>query len=194
MSAPAPASAAAARALVWLRRQPRRHLLLLALVPVLVAVWMPILTGGTPPAGVAASLSPAAPADGDVSALAAPAGETSAAALAAATIEATAAFEQRVRTLTQPFRPRHAAPVAPAAPAEEPRRIDPTPPPAAELAPSAILLSRGSDPVAIVQGRAWRVGDVVAGHRIVAIEERRVVYGDGERTVIADIPSNLGSR
>ncbi len=185
---PAPDTTAAAatpgaRALSWVRRQPKRHLLLVALVPVLLLLWLPILTGGTTPAAVAAKTTP--PVAGTAPVAAAPAGESAPGSLATTTIAAAAALEQRVRTLTAPFQPRWIATTP--APVTAPPRAAADPISYSALVPSAILLSRGGDPVAIVQGRACRVGDVVAGRTIVAIEERRVVYREGGRTVTADM-------
>jgi hypothetical protein len=186
-----PAGGAAARAREWLRRTPRRHLALGALVPLLVALWLPILTGSAPADTVAARLAdPAAAA----AVPAAPATEAATRSLATATIGATAAFEQRVRELTKPFRPRWQA-LTPTASDPGPKPADAPAVSYSALVPTAILLSRGGEPVAIIQGLARKVGDVVAGSTIVAIEERRVVYREGGRTVAADMASTaLGGR
>lgn len=177
----------------WLARQPRRHLLLVALLPVLVVAWLPIV-GGRAPAQPKAAAAPGAA--GGVAAgiepAAAPLGETAGSAVTA-TIDATAAFEARVLELTQPFRPRFGAellpPPEPSTPTTEAATAA-----APVLVPSAILLSRGGEPLAIVQGHAYRVGDTVAGRTIVAIEERRVVYREGGRTFAAAMGEALGTQ
>jgi hypothetical protein len=180
------AGGAVERAGAWLKRQPRRHLALFALLPVLVVVWLPVLTGRQAPATIAANVAARGEIDATPTAAAAPSGETARGALAGTAIAAAAAFEERVRELTRPFQPRSMA-IATQAPAEVAPRAEAAPVSYSALVPSAILLSRGGEAVAIVQGRPCRVGDVVAGSTIVAIEERRVVYRDGARTVAADM-------
>lgn len=176
------------------RKRPRfdrRLLVLVLLLPVLVAVWIPLLAGGSgpavPPVAAAAAPPPAAP-DGET--------------LAAPTADAVAPLDTStlltdVRARIAPYEPRWPrvardpfAVVGAAPPPDAPTALTPTgSTPAPALVPSAVLLSEGQPPVAIIGGRACRPGDDVADCHIVRIEERRVVYRrDGETFAVA-IPS-----
>lgn len=180
MNAPAPSFAARLRAM------PRQRLLLLALTPVLVAVWIPVASGRKRPA---AAPPPAA------AAFPAPAAET--AAMAPADLPArAAALIARLRQLTSPHEPRWTTATGePFRSALVPAPVDVITTAEPELAPSAIVLSRSASPVAIVQGRTCGIGDTVAGRTIVAIEERRVVYRDGDATFAVAMPApTLGTR
>lgn len=186
---------AAARA--FLRRQPKRNLMLLALLPVLVVAWLPLLTGrggsATPPlvpppatTGVAAASSAAM--------AAAPLGEIAAAG-AGLPLQP---FEQRLHALARPYTRRWSA------------DADPTPfrttmgnavaSPAAPAAgsswtPTAIVLSPTAPAIAIVQGAPRQVGDRIGERTLVAIEEHRVVYREGDVTIPIALPiPQLGGR
>lgn len=169
----------------WLARQPRRNVLLVALLPVLVWLWLPLLGGSRQDAAPApgAAVSQPAAASGQPPPM--PAGEVAVPTTIADGILAVAAFEARLRELTQPYRPRLGAETN--APVEAAPGVEPAGTPFTGLVPSAILLSRGGEAMAIVQGNAYRIGDTVAGRTIVAIEERRVVYREGTRTFTAEM-------
>lgn len=175
----------------------RRLLVLVLLLPVLVAVWIPLLSGGSAPSAAPAA-TPAAPPP------AAPAGESVAVATAA---DAAAPFDTRtlladVRDRIASYEPRWSrvardpfAVVGAEPPAEAPVPITPTgTTPAAALVPSAVLLSEGQPPIAIVGGRACRPGDDVADCHIVRIEERRVVYRRNGVTFAVAIPSPAAAK
>lgn len=174
----------------WLRRQPRRNLLLLALVPVLVMMWLPLLKGQArnAPAAAPGAASSAMPAD----VAAAPLAESAPRAPGPAAIAATAEFEARVKKLIEPYRPRWSGIAAMTTPEPAPQAPAARPDPAtwSALVPTMILITRGAEPLAIVQGRTCRVGDNVAGRTIVAIEERRVIYRDGDNTITAAMASS----
>ncbi|MBL9079444.1 MAG: hypothetical protein JNL08_18220 [Planctomycetes bacterium] len=179
------------------RRLDRRLLALVLLVPVLVVAWIPVLSGPAPRPS-AAPRSTALPEPPP-----APAGETAvpslpppdAATLAVRVQRQVAAFAARWSpTDADPFHPDSGA----GAPRSEPK---PTTVPApershrAELVPTAVLQSQGELPLAIIGGQTYRPGDEVAGHRIVAIEERRVVFRRGDETFAVSIPQpTLGTR
>lgn len=187
---------AAARA--FLRRQPKRNLMLLALLPVLVVAWLPLLTGRGGSATPA--LVPPPPATNGVAA-------ASSAAMAAAPLGEIAAagaglplqpFEQRLHALARPYTRRWSA------------DADPTPfrttmgnavaSPAAPAAgsswtPTAIVLSPTAPAIAIVQGAPRQVGDRIGERTLVAIEEHRVVYREGDVTIPIALPiPQLGGR
>ncbi len=179
--------------LARLRRQPKRALLVAALVPVLVILWIPLLTGGSKPASVpqpattqpateAASPPPSAP-------LAEMAPSTPAAIGRAGVTE----LSTRIDDLRRPYEPRwHPTDNAPAAPAAAiaPIRVEHDAP---QLTPSSILVSPGTRPIAIVQGRPCGVGDAVLGHTIVDITERHVVYRHESRVLTVPLsPPSLG--
>jgi hypothetical protein len=183
---PTPASSAPASPTTGLAtrlgRLPRRHLLLLALVPVLVVAWLPLLSSGRTnaptPAGAEAATPPPAPT-----------GETAATApKAVGSPEAILALGERLRAVQAPFVPRWrgGAAVTGDAPVPTAAIADRTP---TELVPTAILLTRNGPPIAIVQGKPQRVGDTVLGHTIVAIAEGRVDYVQGQRQLTVALPN-----
>lgn len=167
-----------------LRRLPRRYLLLALLVPVLVVLWLPLLTGKSrkdrrpPSPQEAASTTPPA----------APAGETAPARTGASVADAAAALDGRLQRLLTPFVPRmaphdgnpfRAQVIAPAiAEAKED----------AELTPTTILLSANARPIAIIGGQPYCPGDAIGSRRIVAIEERRVLFREGNKTYAVSLP------
>ena len=176
-------AAAHATVLAHMRALKTRHLLLLALLPLFVVLWLPLLRGR--PAVVPTALDPA-----PVATPAAPAAETAPAPGSTNAVASAAALGARLQQLMQPFEPRWS-------PDQDPGPFQATittPDPESvvaqdsRLVPSAIVLSRTEAPVAIVHGQSYRPGDSVHGHLIVAIEERRVVYRDGIRTYAVPIP------
>lgn len=168
------------------RRLGRRHVVLLALLPLLVAAWIPVLSPARP-AGPAQP--PPAPPP-----MPAPGGETAGAATAAgggpattaAPLDLAALFERIQRGAATRWDPaRHGDPFAPADHAD----VTPQPEAArAALRPSSIYLSPGRPPVAIIDGRPCRPGDAIGGVVVHAIEERRVLFRDGDRTYAASLP------
>ena len=167
-----------------LRRLPRRYLMLALLVPVLVVLWLPLLTGKSrnerrpPPPPDTATATPSA----------APAGETASTRTGASVAEAAAALEGRLQQLLTPFAPRMSprdgnpfrAPVI--APAVAEAMED------AELTPTTILLSANARPIAIIGGQPYCPGDTIGSRRIVAIEERRVLFREGNKTYAVSLP------
>lgn len=170
-------------------RTSKRHIVLIALVPVLVAVWIPVLGGGNrnPKALPAPAAPPAA----------APAGEVAPPTTAASPVDA-AQLILDVRRRMAPYeplwsaaagdpfvagdageRPAEARPEAPAPTADAPRDV--------RLVPTTVLLSRGELPIAIIAGRQYRLGDEIDGNRITAIEEQRVVYRRGDEVFAVTI-------
>lgn len=178
-----------ARAVAWLRRQPKRNLLLLALVPLLVWLWLPLLGGErrrpTPP-----------PAEVAVAAANAPAAVTPGTAFAAPLAEGAGpmAMAQRLAVLTAPFRPRwheHDDPTpfrstAPGAAASA-TEAGPT-----NWTPTTIVLSDGGPPLAVVQGRPRRIGDRLGPRELVAIEEHRIVWREGAVLIPVALPGPTG--
>jgi len=110
---------------------------------------------------------------------------------------------RRLQALSAPFTPRWTVaagdPFAAAVPpgdrsgtlpdAGTTRRSEPVLLSAPHLQPSALLLSPDQPPMAIIRGRAYRPGDEVDGCRIVAIEERCVVFGRGGKTFSVSLPA-----
>ena len=136
----------AARAVAWLRRQPKRNLLLLALVPLLVWLWLPLLGGErsrpTPPPPALGN-APAAVVPG--TAFAAPLAETA----------GPLAMAQRLAALTAPYQPRwhehdDPAPFRSTAPGAAATSTETGP---TNWTPTTIVLSDGGPPLAVVQGR-----------------------------------------
>lgn len=197
---PAGTNAPLAAARAFLRRQPKRNLLLLALLPVLVVAWLPILTsrGGTgTPAAVPPPVAPATN-----GAAAAPVAPVAAAPLGE--IAAPAAglplqpFEQRLQALARPYARRWSAAADPApfrttmgAAAASPA----APASGSSWTPTAIVLSPAAPAIAIVQGAPRQVGDRIGERTLVAIEEHRVVYREGDVTIPIALPiPQLGGR
>jgi hypothetical protein len=171
-----------------LRRLPKRYFALALLLPVLVVLWLPLLTGKSKSRPAAATAATA-----DAAVAAAPAAETAvpagAEAPAATPIEAAAELNLRVAKMLEPFEPRWreaADPVPFRAPAviaaETLAAAD------AELVPTTIVLSSGQAPIAIIDGQAWRPGDSIGDRTIVAIEERRVLFREGNKTYAVSLP------
>lgn len=193
MSSPLPTSQPTAPATLSnrLRRIPRRALLVIGLLPMLVWLWLPLLSGKQPPAP-----APVAPVDAvapvaspePAQLAAAPAGEI-AAATPPGSEAAIARLTTRVQALLQPYQPRWnpnelrvAAEVPRAAPTDTAEAADP------RLVPTLIVTSLAQAAVAIVHGRAYRVGDEVDGRKVIEIAERHIVYREGERTFAVDFP------
>lgn len=193
---------AAARA--FLRRQPKRNLLLLALLPVLVVAWLPLLTGRGGSATPAVVPPPAAPAANPGSNALEPTTAPARAAAPLGEIAATGAglplqpFEQRLHALARPYSRRWSADADPA-----PFRstlghavASPVAPATgSSWAPTAIVLSPTAPAIAIVQGAPRQVGDRIGERTLVAIEEHRVVYREGDVTIPIALPApQLGGR
>lgn len=182
----------------WLRRQPKRNLLVLALLPVLVMLWLPLLSGGSKSA-------PSAPAAGPLpSPPSAPLAEMAAPEADALDLPAVTRLSDRIEALMVPYEPRWQ-------PTREPTRpgnsttpaIDNTPKGSVadlesddeQLVPSTILISPGRPPIAIVRGRSCRVGDAVHGHTVIAIAEQHMLYRSGSDTVAVRLPApRLGEK
>ena len=175
------------------RRFDPRLLALLALLPVLVAVWLPLLRGAPSPAAGSPPDNAAAPWQ------AAPMAEA-AIALPAGSPAAVARFGAQLRADLAPYEPRWQPPTADSSAAglltnSPPRAGDTTTNLPPELIPSAILLSPGSPAVAIVRGLPRTVGDDIGGHTLVAIEEGCVHYRRGSSAFTAHLPvTGLGVR
>jgi hypothetical protein len=211
-----PVEQATARGARSPRRTPRltqRHVVLIVLVPVLVAVWIPVMTGGrrappvAPPAATALAVPPRAATDpGDTTLETAapppaPGLETALVVPTHSVVANAGTLTYRLRALTTPFTPRWTPgagdPFAIAAPVPSSSPQDLASVPRPELAgsrnptlvPTAVLMSIGQEPMAIIGGRSYRPGDDIAGHRIVAIEERRVVFRRGDATFSVSIPT-----
>lgn len=187
-------------------RLTRRHVVLIALVPVLFAVWIPVLSGGSrrpapapTPTAVPAETAPDAPP-------ATPVAETAIesatdAGPLAAVVTSSNELTQRLSALSTPFQPRWAMrrsdpfqkPTGPGPETAPTPAPSPTQPMASrqdvDLAPAAVLLSAGQQPLAIIGGRTYRPGDEVLGHTIVAIEERRVVFRRADQTFAVSMPA-----
>lgn len=170
-----------------LRRAPKRNIALALLVPVLVVLWLPLLTGKKSRTTPAAN---EAPTDGTP---AAPAAETAA---PVNPVVAAIALDERLQRLVLPYEPRWSASRDPApfrtpvvVAAETVADAD------AALVPSSIVLSSGQTPFAIIGGHIYRPGDTVDGRSILAIEERRVLFRDGNKTYAVSLPApDLGKR
>lgn len=185
---------AAARA--FLRRQPKRNLLLLALLPVLVVAWLPLLTGGgsaARPAPLPTGTPAANDANDSTAPAAAPLGE-----IAATAGLALRPFEQRLQALARPYARRWSADADPA-----PFRTtmgtavasSVTPALGSSWTPTAIVLSPTAPAIAIVQGAPRQVGDRIGERTLIAIEEHRVVYREGDVTIPIALPApQLGGR
>lgn len=184
----------------WLRRQPRRNLLVVALLPVLVIAWLPLLTGGSKP--TPSTTPPGAtptPPSTPLAEMAAPSAEIP-------DQPAVARLGGRIHELLVPYQPRWQPESArPADTSPDGRTSQSDPASRASLAepetddrqlvPSTILISAGRPPIAIVNGRACRVGDAVHGHTVIAIAEQHMLYRSGSGTVAVRLPApRLGAR
>lgn len=177
----------AARAIAWLRRQPKRNLLLLALVPLLVWLWLPLLSGdrrrATPPAATAANTPPAEVAVAGTP-FAAPLAEGAGPQVVARQLAAlTAPYQPRWHEHDDPTPFRSTAPGAASTPAE----TGPT-----NWTPTTIVLSAGVPPLAVVQGRPRRIGDRLGPRELVAIEEHRIVWREGAVLIPVALPGPTG--
>jgi len=164
-----------------LRRVPKRNLVLLLLLPVLVVLWLPLLGGKKGKRGAPA---PVAAEGGNPPA--APVAETAA---PVNPIVAAIALDERLQQLILPYEPRW-SPSRDPSPFRAPAIV------AAEtvadadvsLVPSSIVLSAGQTPFAIIGGRICRPGDTIDGRSILAIEERRVLFREGNKTYAVSLP------
>jgi hypothetical protein len=175
----------------WLspfRRRPRQTLLLGALLPVLVTVWMPVLRGSAPPAagpGSAPALATADPTPTKSHPV-----EAASLAERMERIRGHLGTRDRAPAIDDPFAHDGAAP----APAVT-RDGLPDDVRAADLTPTSIALSRVVHPIAIIRGRPYRPGDRIDDFVILAIEERRVLLGRGNDVWAVAIPEpTLGGR
>lgn len=182
----------------FLRRQPKRNLLLVALLPVLVVAWLPLLRGRSDAQPTAASTPMAPTANGAPP----PASAVAAAPLGEVAVAGTGLqlqpFEARLRALAQPYARRWSADHDPA-----PFRTtmgaaaasSAVPATGTTWAPSAIVLSPDAPAIAIVQGAPRQVGDRIGERTLIAIEEHRVVYREGDVTIPIALPTpQLGGR
>lgn len=207
-TSPRAAATPMAQALVWLRTRPPRQWLLAALLPVLVGAWLPLLRGRADgPSAAPTTPSPAATnagtfanpppglAPGPSSPLAAaPLGEI-AAPLGAL---ATQPFEQRLQALGRAYQPRWSAEADPA-PFRSTLRAEvqgnDTTAIGTSWTPTAIVLSPTAPAIAIVQGAPRHVGDRIGERTLIAIEEHRIVYREGDVTIPIALPTpQLGGR
>lgn len=214
-TSPRAAATPMAQALVWLRTRPPRQWLLAALLPVLVGAWLPLLRGRTdgpsaapttpssstttpppaatnagtfanPPPGLAPGPS-STPAAAPLGELAAPLGAL-----------ATQPFEQRLQALRRAYQPRWSAEADPA-PFRSTLRAEvqgnDTTAIGTSWTPTAIVLSPTAPAIAIVQGAPRHIGDRIGERTLIAIEEHRVVYREGDVTIPIALPTpQLGGR
>lgn len=179
-----------ARAMAWLRRQPKRNLLLVALVPLMVWLWLPLLRGdkrnpAPAPGTTGRTPNDAAPAATFAAPFAAPLAETAGPqALAQRLAASTAPFTPRWRELDDPAPFRSTAPGAETTP-------NPTGP--TNWTPTTIVLSAGAPPLAVVQGRPRQVGDRLGARELVAIEEHRIVWREGAVLIPVALPGPTGA-
>lgn len=168
--------------LAGLRRMPRRYLALAALVPVLIVLWLPILTGSRRSTGAGSPAAVNAPP-------AAPAGETAATPTSVGAITNAAALRDRLQGLLAPYTPKW-TPVADKSPFRAPIVVATEALTAADagITPTTILLGVGTTPVAIIGGQPYRPGDTIDGRSILAIEERRVLFREGNKTYAVSLP------
>lgn len=196
----APTTAPGRTAVDWLRRQPRRNLLVVALLPVLVIMWLPLLTGGSKSApSTAPIIATPTPPSAPLAELAAPSAEIP-------DLPTVTRLGERIHELLVPYQPRwqpEPAPPVDTSPGHGTPPSDPAPRgPVAErstddrqLVPTTILISAGQPPIAIVNGRAYRVGDAVHGHTVIAIAEQHMLYRSGSDTVAVRLPApRLGDK
>lgn len=177
-----------ARAMVWLRRQPKRNLLLVALVPLMVWLWLPLLGGDKrrpPAAPEATGQTPnGATPSPNATPFAAPLAETAGPqALAQRLAASTAPFTPRWRELDDPAPFRSTAPGV----QSTPNSAGPT-----DWTPTTIVLSAGTPPLAVVQGRPRQIGDRLGARELVAIEEHRVVWREGAVLIPVALPGPTG--
>lgn len=177
----------AVRAGAWLRRQPKRNLLLLALVPLLVWLWLPLLSGDRrrpTPAPAAVANQPPAEAPVAGAPFAAPLAEGAGPQVVARQLAAlTAPYQPRWHEHDDPAPFRSTAPSAAATPTE----AGPT-----NWTPTTIVLSDGAPPLAVVQGRPRRIGDRLGPRELVAIEEHRIVWREGTVLIPVALPGPTG--
>ncbi|MCU0867047.1 MAG: hypothetical protein MUC36_24960 [Planctomycetes bacterium] len=193
MSNAAPQASGDSRQLttLWARlRQVDRRLLALALLlPVLVAVWIPVLRPQVP-------AQPVAVAGPDVGApAAAPLLESALpVALPAGSPAAIALLGRAVTAALAPYEPRWHPPQLATDGSIEATGIAPKPVAGLgavalpELVPSAILLSPGGRSIAVVGGVPHTVGDRIGDHTLIAIEERSLRYRHGAEQLTVNLP------
>ncbi|MBL8737708.1 MAG: hypothetical protein JNL12_14850 [Planctomycetes bacterium] len=177
----------ASRAVAWLRRQQKRNLLLLGLVPLLVWLWLPLLSGDrrrpTPAPATVANTSPTvAPVPG--TAFAAPLAEGAGPQVVA----------RQLAALTAPYQPRwhehdDPAPFRSTAPGSAATTTEAGP---TNWTPTTVVLSDGMPPLAVVQGRPRRIGDRLGPRELVAIEEHRIVWREGAVLIPVALPGPTG--
>ncbi|MBL8749543.1 MAG: hypothetical protein JNK78_10315 [Planctomycetes bacterium] len=180
-ASPRDAKAAGGTVLHRLRRMQKRNLVLLLLAPLLVGLWLPLLRGKP-----ARTVKPPTNSSAPVETPAAPAGE---AVIPLSPIEAATAIQDRLAGLSAPFQPRWSA--LRGGEPFRPFEVVPTVTVAdgdQTFTPTAIVLSTGKPPIAIIAGQTYRPGDSLGGRSIVAIEERRVVYREGNKTFAVPLP------
>ncbi len=190
----APTTAPGRTAVDWLRRQPRRNLLVLALLPVLVMMWVPLLTGGSKPApSTAPTVATQTPPSAPLAEVATPSAELPG-------LPAVTRLGDRIQELLVPYQPRwqpEPTPPEDTSPGDRTPRGSVAEPSTddRQLVPSTILISSGQPPIAIVNGRAYRVGDAVHGHTVIAIAEQHMLYRSGSNTVAVRLPTpRLGDK
>ena len=197
---PAGTSSPLAAVRAFLRRQPKRNLLLAALLPVLVGAWLPILRGRSD----AAPTPPAVPSSQPTSGPTPPA---AAAPIAAAPLGEVAnlapgmalqPFEHRLQALARPYA-RRWSPDHDPAPFRTTMGAAVANPTAAAggptWTPTALVLSPSAPAIAIVQGAPRQVGDRIGERTLITIEEHRVVYREGDVTIPIALPApQLGGR
>lgn len=214
-SSPRAANTPTDRAILWLRTRPPRQWLLAALLPVLVGAWLPLLRGrsdGPSPAPMPQASSTTtpitAPANAGTFANPTPSlAPSPSSPLAAAPLGEIATpfgalamqpFEQRLQVLSRAYQPRWSADADPA-PFRSTLRAEvqsaDTPAIGTSWTPTAIVLSPSVPAIAIVQGAPRHVGDRIGERTLIAIEEHRVVYREGDVTIPIALPTpQLGGR
>ncbi len=174
------------------RKKQTQTILLVLLAPVFVLVWLPMLGSGKSAAAVATPGVATPGGDAPTAPPAAPIAESAAIAPTIGSPLAIAELGRRIVALSAPYEPRWARPETSSS-ALRPEAIE-APATSAEslptdLVPSAILLAPGSAPVALVRGVPVRIGDVVDGFVLVAIHELHVQWRNGDRTLVAPLPT-----
>ncbi|MEM7202800.1 MAG: hypothetical protein AAF628_21250 [Planctomycetota bacterium] len=179
------------------RQNPTKTVMLVALLPVMVVVWIPVLRPAAPrPVDASASLSPAGQAVPatvvadveEASGVEGPAVDTDALRELVDRALGRAGPRQVAGVLGDPFGGTSPVPAVPLAETMlDESSLAPAP---AELVPSSVMLSSAQDPIAVIRGRACRRGDEIDGFVVVSIEERRVLLQSREsgRVFTIDMP------
>lgn len=183
-----PAPSLSERLLQPFRRNKKRSVVLLTLLPVMVLAWIPVIRGN---ANAAPSRQQVAPALDAEAFAPAPTGEVfiptmlddSAIERHLADLRVPPDYRWELSPATDPFvrDSGSAAAVGSAVASDASKRF-------AHLVPSLIVLAGEREPIAMIAGRACRIGDEVDGFVIAAIEARRVVVLRANEPFTISIP------